>query len=1166
MHLKALCIPLKAGPIKTMSAVGCAIRGVLRSPGNARKTILLGMKLTAIILLSATLQVSAKGFTQQVTLSVKDAPLTEVFKQIKTQTGISFIWDEQVLKATHPVTLSVKNASIKDVLDECIIQQPLTYSIIDNIIVIKSRLIAAAPSNIETPAPQADVTGTVVNQNNEPLAGVTVAVKGKKTMTVTNDDGFFTISADPSDVLVFSYTGYTEQEATVGGKSVINISLVNVAGDLNEVVVVGYGTQRKKDVVGAVGVASRKDFGDVAVSNTSQLIQGKIAGVQVLNGSGEPGAETQIVIRGTGSFTNAAPLYVIDGIQSDPTTFNSLSSFDIQDITVLKDASSVAIYGAQGANGVVIVTTRRPKNRAPKVTYDGYVGFSRPWKQFDMMNAQQYTDFVKDWYVGQGQVLPPRLATPEANITKTDWQDEVFRTGKITEHHINLGGASDKVTYSTSLGYTAQQSQIFRRDYERINFRVNLEERLGRRFKLGQQFNLRYDVRKNASASILNGLRMPPYMEVYDPSNELGGFGIVTSALDGNDTQNPLIQPTLRDIRMRRLNNYLQLYGEVDLVKGLKFRSQFGGTYVFDQDYNYNPTYAGNQLITQSQITESYDYQLSYILENYFTYNKTWGNHSINLTAGNSYRNGGISRNVNLVGSDFPNDAIHQIGVAKTRIFSSGRANSEARFISYYARLNYTFMDRYILSLTTRRDATSLFSEDNRVGVFPSVGLGWRLSEENFMKDIAFISDLKLRASWGKTGNSNIAGFSYQSNVWTGDNNSNSVVYPLGPNEVLINGTTVAIPATPNLKWETTKTTDVGLDASFLNNSLTLSLGYYYRDNQDLLVSVPLALSTGYGGVSGASSKQLINAASAYNRGFEITLGYNGRAGDLNYGITVNGAYNKNQVTSLGTQGAVPIQDGPFYSVPFMTLTDVGHPIGAFYGYVYDHVARDQADIDSYNAQARKITGDPNAEYESGLLPGDRIFKDINGDGVITEADQNFIGSPIPKWNYGLNINLSYRNFDFMAALQGVAGVNIINAMDYYLTGMALPFNGKTDVLNRWKNPGDVTDIARAGQHPGVAGTGNLRPSSWYVENGAYARLRNVTLGYTIPEGRLKQWTNSTVSAFRIYFTAQNLFTITKYSGYDPEVGSGDLIFSRGIDQGAVPQPRTLLVGLQVGF
>ena len=521
-----------------------------------------------------------------------------------------------------------------------------------------------------------------------------------------------------------------------------------------------------------------------------------------------------------------------------------------------------------------------------------------------------------------------------------------------------------------------------------------------------------------------------------------------------------------------------------------------------------------------------------------------------------------MSRSVNLVGSSFANTAIHQIGVAKDQIVSAADANSNARFISYFARLNYIFDNKYILTFTGRRDATSLFSDTNRVGYFPAVGLGWRLSEEGFMKNIQFISDLKLRASWGKTGNSNINGFSYQSNVWTGS--GNSVVYPLGSAEVLVNGATVAIPATPNLQWETTTTSDVGLDASFLNGRISVSAEYYNRNNKNLLVNVPVALSTGYGGVSGASSSQLINAASAYNRGFELSLGYNGKAADLIYSVTVNGSYNKNQVTSLGTQEAAPIISGSFYDVSAMTRTEPGHPIGAFYGFVYDHVAIDEADVEKYNDIARKITGNQDAEYQAGLLPGDRIFKDVNGDGVVNEGDKTFLGSPIPKWSYGFNINLEYLNFDFMASLQGVAGVNIINAMKFYTEGMPLPFNGKSVILDRWQNPGDVTNITRAGQN--FSTSANLRPSSWYVEDGSYARLRNVTLGYSIHEPKMKQLTANTISNLRLYVTGQNLFTFTKYSGYDPEIGSGDYIFSRGIDAGAVPQSRTFIIGVQVGF
>jgi len=1125
----------------------------------SRKKFILMFNWTFILTFVLCVNATANGFSQEnkISVDVQGIKLKKAFSLLEEKGNIRILYSEEDLPKGHVVSLQVKETPVLDVLQLLLKDTYLKYQVLkDGLVIIVSPQmdIIADPS----------VKGVVTDEQGNPLAGVNITVKGTLRGTTTDAAGKFSIDVPSKGILVFTFVGFTAQEVKPGNQVNLSIRLIPENKILNDVVVVGYGSQKRKDLVGAVGVASRKDFGDVAVSNTAQLIQGKIAGVQVLNNSGEPGAGTQIVVRGTGSFTDASPLYVIDGIQSDVATFNSLSSFDVQDITVLKDASSVAIYGAQGANGVVIITTRHPKISKPKISYDGYVGFSRPWKQFHMLNAAQYTDLVKEWYVNYGQPLPPRLSTPDALITKTDWQKEMFRTGKMTEHHILLAGATENVAYSFSFGYTRQEGQVVDLSFQRANIRLSLDEHVGKRLRFGQQINFSSQLQKGVSADILNGLRMPPYIAVYDSANLLGGYGIATSALDGNDAQNPLIQPHLRDVKNRGINGYLQLYGEADLIEGLKFRSQFGGTFLFNQSYNYNPTYAGNQLVTQDQINENYNYGLSYILENYFTYAHQFGVHNITLTAGNSYRDGGLGRSISLVGSNFASDDIHQIGVAKTVTFSNGSANSNARFISYFARLNYILLDKYILTSTIRQDATSLFSEANRVGNFPSVGLGWRLYNEPFIRNINFLSDLKLRASWGKTGNSNISGFSYQSNVWTGS--GNSVVYPLGPDEILVNGSTVAVPATPNLKWETTSTTDVGIDAILFKNKLNVSIEYYYRNNQNLLVSVPLALSTGYGGVSGASNSQLINAASAYNKGFELSLGYNGKLNDLTYSLNVNAAYNKNSVTSLGTQGAAPIISGAFYEVPSMTRTQPGQPIGSYYGYVYDHVAIDQADIDKYNAIARRKTGNPSAEYQTGLLPGDRIFEDVNGDGIVTEADKKFLGSPIPKWNYGANITLGYKNFDMMVALQGVAGVQLINAMKYYIEGVALPFNAKTTVLNRWRKPGDITDITRAGQNYGTAA--NLRNSSWFVENGAYARIRNVTIGYTIPAASLNALASKVFSSMRFYVTTQNLFTFTKYSGYDPEVsgGAGNLIFSRGIDQGAVPQPRTFLLGLQVGF
>ncbi|MEO6844675.1 MAG: TonB-dependent receptor [Ginsengibacter sp.] len=1135
------------------------------------KQTLKTMKLIAIILFAACIQVSARGYSQ-ITLSETNTPLQKVFQEIQQQSGYDFVATYETFKEGGNVTVNVRNVSLQKAIEECLKGKSLTYVIIGKTVVVRAEEKTDHNTGNNTIAleplspPPVEIHGRVVNQKGDPLQNVSVLIAGTKIGTTTNSDGRFILTSpdDKNVVLEISSVGYQMKKVSVGKQREINVTLELEATGLNEVVVVGYGTELKKDLIGAVGSVSRKDFGDVSVSNASQLLSGKIAGVQVVNNSGDPGSGSQIVIRGTGSFTSVAPLYVIDGIQSDASIFNSLSPFDIQDIRVLKDASSVAIYGAQGANGVVIITTRHPKNGPPTISYDGYVGFSSPWKQLKMMDASQYTSIVKEWYENEGIPIPPRVASSDALVTKTDWQKEMFRTGITSEHHINIGGGSDHINYTASLGYTKQEGEVIGPDFQRVNFRVRLEEYIGakKRIKLGQQLLTQYSVRTGTAPSVSSGLRMPPYIPTYDSTNLLGGFGIATSALDGNDATNPLIVPSLFDTKSRGLNNYVQLYGEISIINGLKFRSQIGTSFDFNQSYSYNPTYAANQLVTQNQINETYNYGLSYIFENYFTYNKQFGKHGLNVTLGNSYRDGGILRSVGLVGSDFANDQIHQIGVAKTVNFTSGQANSTARFISYFARINYIYNNKYILNLTGRRDATSLFSESNRVGYFPSVGLGWRLSEEDFLKKITFISDLKLRSSWGITGNSNIPGFSYQSNVWTGS--GNSVVYPLGPDKALINGATVAVPSTPNLKWETTTTFDIGVDASFWGNKISLSAGYYKRNNKDLLVSVPLPPSAGYGGVDGASSSQLINAASAINKGFELTLSYSGKAGNLIYNINLNGTYNKNEVTSLGTQGAVPIMDGGFFDVTYMSRTDMGHPIGSFYGFVYDHVAIDQADVEKYNEIAKNKTGDVNAIYQEGLLPGDRIFKDVNGDGQITQADRTFLGSPIPKWMYGFNINLGFKQFDFMASLQGIAGVQIINGMKFYLEGFFLPFNAKTDVLNRWQKPGDITDIARVGQNPGTSA--NLRPSSWYVENGAYARIRNVTFGYTIPQSSLKHLSANVISNIRLYLTAQNLFTFTKYSGYDPEIGSGDFIFSRGIDMGGIPQARTFMVGVQVGF
>jgi TonB-dependent starch-binding outer membrane protein SusC len=1001
--------------------------------------------------------------------------------------------------------------------------------------------------------------GRVINEIGEGMPGVNIVLKGSSVGVTTDTNGDFSISAPENGILIISFIGYSTLEIPINNRTMLDVQLQPDLKMLNEIVVVGYGSVEKKDLVGAVGVANSKEFGNVVVSNARQLIQGKIAGVQVINEGGLPGSNSKIVIRGTGTFTDTEPVYVIDGIQGGANEFNSVAPYDIESITVLKDAGSIAIYGASASNGVVLVTTKRAKIGAPKITYNGYFGVAQPWNKLDMMNATQYLDLVKDITASQGSTLTPKLQSDYVKTDRTDWQDAIFRTANLSEHNIGITGGSEKISYNISGTYTSQDGIMENYNFKRGNLRFSLEENLGR-FKFGQSFNFRYSGTSGNTASFTDALRMPTYAPIYDPTN-LGGFSKVTSNEDLNDAYNPLTNVFLTTTKNRDLLSYAQFFGEVDVLKGLKFRSQASLSFGNYSGYSYNSANKNGNLTNPNGITEYYGYSYNPLLENYLTYSKVVGIHSFQAMIGNTYSNGGNGRSVNLAGSNFPNDDIKNIIVAPTSRISGGGAYQAAR-ISYFGRLNYTLKDKYLFTATFRRDGSPNFPVNNRFANFPSAGLAWKIQEESFMQSISVISQLKLRASYGITGNDRIP--LIVPSVWKGQ--ANNVIYSFGSNKNYVQGSTINLAVDPNLKWETTKQLDIGLDLGLLDDRLNFTFDYYDRDNQDLIMYVAVPLSTGIGGPFDTPGNTLRNAASARNKGVEISATYASQISDFKYSLSLNGAYNKNEVNGLGT--GTGFSSGGVNGGNQATFTDIGQPIGSFYGFKTNGIAASQTSVDQLNAMAAEKSGDPDAKYQNDFLPGDVIFQDLDNDGQVTDKDKTFLGSPIPKVNYGGNINLGWKSFDFMASFYGIAGVSLWNDLSYWTEGTSRPFNSSSDLVNRWKQSGDISEFPRAGQN--ANGAHNLRPSDRFVQNGAYMRLRNLTLGYSLPKSILVP--TKAITSARFYVTAQNLITITKYEGYDPEIGAQDsnnsqsFLFARGIDGGQYPQPRSFLLGVQVGF
>jgi len=1018
-------------------------------------------------------------------------------------------------------------------------------------------------------AQQKTVTGKVSDETGVAVPGATVIVKGTTIGAVTDMDGKFSISVPAaSKTLVISFIGMKPQEIQVGTQASYSVTMVAETVGIDEVIAIGYSSAGRKNVASSIAKISEKDIVGLSVSDARQTLQGKMAGVQVINNGGDPGAGAKIIIRGMGSFTNPDPLYVIDGIQGGD--INSVPAQDIESITVLKDASSTAIYGSAAANGVVIITTKKGKKGSVQVQYDGSYGIASVTKRYDMLNATQYVDLVKDIQRANNpttpdeQLLTEKLKTADVRITRTDWQSEVFRNAAVTEHNIRIFGGGDNSSYSFSAGYLNHESTVIDRNFQRATFGFKMDQSiLNKHVRLTQSLRVKNDVNKGVLANFNDAIRMPPYVAVLDPTN-LGGYGRADKVQDLNDANNPLNAVYNSDFQSRSLGADLELTAEVDLLAGLTFKSQARLSSNNYHNYNWNyPSNGGNFVKNSADMNETYNWGYYMLLENFFGYNKQIGDHLISATLGNSYAPTGMYRQVQVGGSDYTSTAIKNVALGNTTSVTGASVNSGKSRLSYFGRAGYTYKDRYVLNVSARRDASSVFGINNRWGTFYGLGFAWNITEEEFMKSVSAISNLKLRGSYGKTGNDNIQPFLTSESIWKGS--GNNIVYSFGDGTAFSTGSIVNSMANPNLKWEETTQYDLGFDIGFLKNKLNFTFDYYHRNNDDLLIATSLPITTGLGN-PGQTPSLTVNAASMRNTGFESTVSYGDDSKAIKWDISLNATYSTNEVTALGTLGNIPISTGDFNGVGNPTRTDIGHPLASYFGYVVDHVAVSAAEVSALNAKTVAATGGKKTEYRAGLKPGDFVFSDVNGDGYLDDNDRTYIGNPSPEWQYGGVVNAAYKSFDFQVQFQGVAGVDVVNGNRYWFEGMTKPFNNTTTVLRRWKKDGDVTDVPAAAQNSGS----NMAFSTWYVENGSYFRLKNITLGYTLP----KAFLNSTFTKLRIYAAVQNALTITNYSGYDPEISSGspndnsNFIFTRGIDQGGNqrPNPTTYRLGLQLNF
>ena len=1142
----------------------------------------------ATLLVICSLNIQAKDTLKKdesatIVLSVESASVKEILETLEAQTGFRFFYNHKAMRNSEKITLSMDNVTLENALHELANRADLIFKIRGDQIVVKKKAlpVISAFNGDEPPVTKEDldrlmasskemaiineisVSGQVLDDTGRPLPGVNIIIKGTTNGTTTDVEGRYKLSVVDGDaVLVFSFIGYETREVEVGAQTDISITLNPDVSTLSEIVVVGYGTQKKASVTGAISSVSAKEISEQPVVNVGQALQGRIAGVTVVN-NGAPGSAPIVRVRGIGTINNANPLFVVDGFPTSD--LNSFNPKDIQSVDVLKDASAAAIYGSRAANGVVVITTKSgANNQKLSVNIDSYMGVEEPWRKLDLLNTEQYIDFATDLMTNAdiyynetngtdpdrvpGVSVPTRIqsgldqpihsqTSQTFRQTETDWQDEMFRTGRIQQHKIELSGGSASSKMFASVGYFEQEGIMLGTGYERFDARVNSDHNVSKRLTIGQNFYVAFDERKveqqaGGRTQLQHMFRSSPYFPVYNPDNFGGFFG--AQAVDGSDPENPVRIASMDKQNQQRLKFLGNVYADFKITDFLSYRFKAGVDYVDYTQRSHLPAYStgpgGFSNRAAAQINQNHQHFASILLTNQLTFNKTFGKHSVNATVVAEQQTNNFSQITGNGENAISNEIQEPVGLSSIGFTGN---KSESALISYIGRVNYEFNGKYLVGASFRRDGSSRFSPDNRWGNFPAVSAGWRISEESFMANNGLFSDLKLRASYGVTGNNSSGDYAWISTI-TGNQ-----IYEIGGAPVT--GYTIRTMANEDLSWESTYMTNVGLDMGILNNQLTMSVEYFNNTTTDMIIQRPIPLSFGYDG------NPFANVGEVENKGFELELGYEKAQGDFTFSASGNISVVRNEVISLGDEGTT-IAQADWYG-DNLTLTKVGEPIGFFNGYVMDGLFQE---------------GEPTT-MQANARPGDIRYKDITGDGVLNSEDKVNIGHFLPDFAYGVNFSANWKGFDASLFLQGVSGNQIYSIVKYDLEGMSRLFNSGAAVLDRWTPENTNTNVPRA-----VSGdpNQNSRASDRFVEDGSYFRVKNLTLGYNFSS--VGSFTKNALTRLRVYTTMQNLLTVTNYeSGYDPEIGNrnaGTNGLTQGIDYGQFPQARSIIVGLQVGF
>ena len=1076
---------------------------------------------------------NAHSQNAKVSIRMNNVKLDKILNEIENQTDYLFIYNNQV-DINKITSVKVKNEAVAQVLDRILSGTGINYELEGTHIILTTEAI----KDLHAQQQAKTVTGTVTDVSGEPIIGANIRIKGTTTGTITDIDGNFSIKAEPQSVIEVSYIGYLTQETVINNQKSIRFLLKEDTKTLDEVVVIGYGVQKKADLTGSVANINTEKLNTQSNANIGQALQGKIAGVDIVSQGGAPGSGTRIMVRGIGTLNNASPLYIVDGMYMN--SIDHINPNDIASIDVLKDASSAAIYGSRAANGVIIVTTKEGSNTEGKPIIDLSVnlGISTASKFLDMLDAKGWAEVTT---IARQAIGKPALdmATDLANKPDNDWQDIMFRPALMQNYNLSVKGGGKYSTYYTGLGYFNQDGIVKGTNYQRYNIQSKNDYKRGI-FSAGTNLIISFSHDKPLHQELRGGmigtiLQSVPTLEKYDDTRE-GGYGGTYGDVVNIPHPLAIIDDNIMDRYNENVKIFANLYAQIELFKGLKYKLNLTPDFSFERYKNYLNKYDfGLATNSITQLTERQRRRRNILVENLLTFDRTFGEHKISALAGYTYQDSRF-RHIQAYGEGLP-QGLEEIDAATTNRSNEGNSWRSV-LTSILGRVFYSYQNKYLFTATIRRDGSSKFGKNNRYGYFPSFSLGWNVAEEKFMENVHWLDQLKLRGGYGVLGNQEIDNYQYSSTITTGIN------YPDG-NGGLLQGAFPKNFANPDIKWEETAMTNVGIDFMAFNNRLSLTADYYVKNTKDILLTVPIPIS------SGGANDPIRNAGKIRNNGFEFNLGWMDQPNpDISYGINLIGSFNKNKVIAMGSESG-SIKGGSTNQNITTSETKAGYPIGGYWLISTAGYFNSQEEVDAYAKDGKKIQ--PAAE------PGDIKFVDANNDGVINDDDRVFQGSPFPDFTFALNGNMRYKNFDLSIGLQGVLGNKIYNATRQTLEDVAKGSNFLASCLDYW------TPENKNASHPRLTWDDPNRntraESDRYLENGSYLRLRSVQLGYTFPQ----TWFKGAIQHARVYINAENLFTITSYSGYSPDVNADNANY-RGFDNFIYPTNRTFMLGLNVTF